>query len=201
MTFKPDRWLSILLHPLFMMCYAFLTLYLSASYISFLPDSYKRLLFIALFLNTIIIPIFILMLLKRLGTVKSIELFHHRERVFPIVMVIIPYVFTLLLLIRLQVPEIFIKIVQGGILAMIIAATVSYWWKISLHMVGIGGVTGFIIAGLILHYFTSLNLLVVVVVLSGLLVSARLVRGDHCPSQVYTGYFTGLASILLVFLL
>ena len=91
MTFKPDRWLSILLHPLFMMCYAFLTLYLSASYISFLPDSYKRLLFIALFLNTIIIPIFILMLLKRLGTVKSIELFHHRERVFPIVMVIIPY--------------------------------------------------------------------------------------------------------------
>jgi len=201
MTFKPDRWLSILLHPLFMMCYAFLTLYLSASYISFLPDSYKRLLFIALFLNTIIIPTFILMLLKRLGTVKSIELFHHRERVFPIVMVIIPYVFTLLLLIRLQVPEIFIKIVQGGILAMIIAATVSYWWKISLHMVGIGGVTGFIIAGLILHYFTSLNLLVVVVVLSGLLASARLVRGDHCPSQVYTGYLTGLASILLVFLL
>ncbi len=132
------------------------------------------------------------MLLKRLGTVKSIELFHHRERVFPIVMVIIPYVFTLLLLIRLQVPEIFIKIVQGGILAMIIAATVSYWWKISLHMVGIGGVTGFIIAGLILHYFTSLNLLVVVVVLSGLLASARLVRGDHCPSQVYTGYLTGL---------
>jgi hypothetical protein len=201
MTFKPDRWLSILLHPLFMMCYTFLMLYLSASHISFLPAPYKRLLFLVVLLNTIIIPFIILVLLKRSGAVKSIELNQHRERVFPMVMVIIPYVFTLLLLFRLQVPEIFIKIVQGGILAMIIAATVSYWWKISLHMVGMGGVTGFILAGLILHYFTSLNQLVVVIILSGLLACARLVRGDHCPSQVYTGYFTGLASILLVFLL
>lgn len=102
---------------------------------------------------------------------------------------------------KLPVPQVLLKIVESGVLILIFAAIVSYWWKISLHLMGLGGLTGFLIASAIHNYFNVIFLVVVAFLISGFLASARLKNGDHKPAQVYAGYLLGFCLVFAFFLL
>ncbi len=73
------------------------------------------------------------------------------------------------------------------------ALVVNFFWKVSLHLLGIGGVVGFILSYI---FFFKVNILIVFVI--GLLISAfvaasRLRLNAHSPAQVYTGFLLGVA--------
>ncbi|KAB2870355.1 MAG: hypothetical protein F9K37_06040 [Bacteroidales bacterium] len=133
--------------------------------------------------------------------IKNFYLEKHRERIVPIIITTIPYLFTLYLMAKLPVPQVLLKIVESGVLILIFAAIVSYWWKISLHLMGLGGLTGFLIASAIHNYFNVIFLVVVAFLISGFLASARLKNGDHKPAQVYVGYLLGFSLVFTFFLL
>ncbi|MCD6366826.1 MAG: hypothetical protein J7L46_04720 [Bacteroidales bacterium] len=72
------------------------------------------------------------------------------------------------------------------------ALVINFFWKISLHLLGIGGVVGFILSYI---FFFKVNILIVFVI--GLLISAfvaasRLRLNAHSPAQVYTGFLLGI---------
>ncbi|MDQ4141322.1 MAG: hypothetical protein M3142_12475, partial [Bacteroidota bacterium] len=79
-------------------------------------------------------------------------------------------------------------------LAVFFTFAISYFWKISAHSVGMGGALGFII---LLHTWQpeerTLYLVSGTILLSGIVLSARLALNAHTPSQVYTGFLLGLA--------
>ncbi|MBR2501475.1 MAG: hypothetical protein IKB68_03220, partial [Rikenellaceae bacterium] len=70
-------------------------------------------------------------------------------------------------------------------------------WKISLHLICMGGVTAVFtllsVAGAGQHFWA----LVATILLSGALASARLHLGAHNPSQIAVGYFGGLVVAML----
>lgn len=101
---------------------------------------------------------------------------------------------------RLPVPQVLLKIIESGVLVLLVAALISYWWKISLHLMGIGGLSGFLLACTDHNYFSALPLIMIVFVVAGLLASARLKNGDHKPAQVYAGYLVGLTIVFVFFL-
>ena len=73
------------------------------------------------------------------------------------------------------------------------ALVVNFFWKVSLHLLGIGGVVGFILSYI---FFFKVNILIVFVI--GLLISAfvaasRLRLNAHSPAQVYAGFLLGVA--------
>lgn len=89
------------------------------------------------------------------------------------------------------------KAVLLGLFVVYIATIITYFWKISLHMIGLGGLLAYI---LLLLFVRGLQyglpseidiLLSSVILLSGIVGSARLYLCAHTPAQVYVGYIVG----------
>lgn len=200
MTTKLANILSGIFHPFLITLYSFILIFVSGTYITYLPNSIKFIILIVVLFNTLLIPIISLFILKRLGLIKSFHLEKHRERIVPIIITSIPYFFTLYLMARLPVPQVLLKIIESGVLVLLVAALISYWWKISLHLMGVGGLSGFLLACAVQNYFSALPLIMIAFVVAGLLASARLKNGDHEPAQVYAGYLVGLTIVFVFFL-
>jgi membrane-associated HD superfamily phosphohydrolase len=153
----------------------------------------------ALIIITILIPLITFYLLKNLGLVTSIQLKEVRERKFPLM------VQTLLLLIVIkmvfssyQTPEMYYFFV--GVLFSTIAALllVILNFKISLHQMGIAGVTMFIIA-LSAHF--SINYLfeiACIFFINGWVASSRLQANSHTISELLVGFLIGFFPQLIM---
>jgi len=90
---------------------------------------------------------------------------------------------------------------MGAITVIAIALLVTLKWKISVHMLGVGGLLGALIG---LNYRFSLDWLIIIIfvtLLSGLIGFARLETKSHNPNQVYIGFLIGfiieLGAVLL----
>ena len=88
----------------------------------------------------------------------------------------------------------------GAILIIIFAAIISKFWKISLHLLGIGGVVGIFIA-LQLMKGGVLHVLLIFLLLSGILGAARIKQKAHNQTQVYAGFLLGMSVELITLLL
>ncbi len=191
--------LSIIFHPLLATTYVFLIIFTSDSFVAFLPQQYKVMLSLIVAINTILLPLLMLLIFKRIGLMKDFHLTNNRERVFPLAISILPYFFNIFLFTRLQTPLVLIKILQAGIYILLISALISYFWKISLHTTGMGGICGFLLSSAFQENQSALILLLICFIISGFLASARLLKGDHSPGQVYAGFLSGFAITFLVF--
>ena len=87
----------------------------------------------------------------------------------------------------------------GAIFIILIASILSNFWKISLHMLGIGGILGVFIAIHILQQNIS-AFIILFLFLSGLLAYSRLNEKAHNKPQIYIGFLIGLLIELIVVL-
>lgn len=160
----------------------------------------KRLIFYATLLITCILPLIFLSLLKLNGYIKSYKLRSRNERFIPILLINCIYLTGFYFFSRFSFVPGFIKIYTLAIfITALLTLFINLKSKISLHMVGIGGITGILLS---LIWFNSLNLhiyIISAILLSGIIGYSRLRLNEHVPSQIYIGYFTGL--ITLMFLL
>ncbi len=120
-----------------------------------------------------------------------------RERVYPVLTTGVFYFLGYFLLSRLNVSPLIEGFVLSSLVAVLLAAGISFFWKISMHAIAVGGVTG-ALAGMMLKYGIDLILMVAMMLLiSGLVASARLFLNAHKPSQVYVGFFSGFVLVFL----
>ncbi|MFM9027863.1 MAG: hypothetical protein ACKOQ6_07685, partial [Bacteroidota bacterium] len=75
---------------------------------------------------------------------------------------------------------------------------INYFWKISIHMVGIGGALGLMFAVNSIIIIDLSMAIVLTTLVTGLLGTARLSLGAHDSWQVYAGFFTGFLSEFLL---
>ncbi|MDD5571701.1 MAG: hypothetical protein PHD97_11190 [Bacteroidales bacterium] len=201
MEFRVAKVISYLFHPLLMptVC-LFLALYIN-SYISFtLKPEGKSIIILMVFILTFLLPSVIILFLIKRGVVKNIEMDNLQDRILPYLITAVFYYTSYRILKNFNLPYIIRNIFLGATMSVIIALLINIKWKISAHMVGIGGLTGFII---VLSQHTGINLnlyLIISVLLSGLIGFSRLKLNAHNPSQVYTGFLAGL-SVMLIFIL
>ena len=193
--------LSVLLHPLMMVLYAYALLFALGTYHAFLPTGVKRVVLFVVAIDTVFIPVLIILLLKHMGAVSSLALDQSRERLLPLGLTVAAYIITLFLLRRLGLSLVLLKLLLGGTLVLMAALGITAWWKISCHALGMGGLTGFLLWSTANGLLPTYAPLLVAIALSGLLLSARLLLGAHRPAQVYAGYAVGLGITLLLFAL
>ena len=146
----------------------------------------------AIIIITILIPLISFFLLKNLGLVSSINLKEVKERKFPLmiqtilILVIIKMVFS-----SYQTPEMYYFFV--GVLFSTLSALVLVLlnFKVSLHQMGIAGVTMFLIA-LSVHfnknYLIEIGLLFII---NGWVASSRLETKSHSIPELITGFIIG----------
>lgn len=125
----------------------------------------------------------------------------NRERLIPFFVTSVLYVFCYYMLRRLGAPATILKFTLAAAATVIALFLLSFKWKISAHMMGIGGLTGALIAvsfrlDVNLEYFIAASIFV-----SGIIGYSRLMLETHKEYQVYVGWLTGVFISLLLILL
>lgn len=88
---------------------------------------------------------------------------------------------------------------MGGGIAILLTAFINLKFKISAHMVGIGGLLGVLISISYLIKFDMTLFYIFVIILAGIVGFARLTLNEHKPLQVYAGFLLGLTIQLSLF--
>lgn len=183
---------SHIFHPLLMPFYAVLIIFKLSTYLSFsIPDQLQRIILSVIFITTFLFPALFAMFLQQKGVIKSLEMQTISERKLPFLLTAACYLTCIFLLKVLPVPGLFTIIVIGGALIVLMAFLISLKWKISIHMMGIGGLTGLITGISEILYINIVFPVIVLLLLAGLIGTCRLIRNSHTQGQVYSGYIIG----------
>jgi hypothetical protein len=190
------RGLSIVLHPLMMPVYTLaLAFRLDFHLAFFLPTPFIWITFGMLTAMTVLFPLASTWMLVRAGLVESIHLHTQRERIGPAVMTLFYYALAYWLMRKTGQHEAVLSMLAGALLSLALFTAVTFRWKISAHMVGIGGLIGALTALWTMHHTFSLGVLSVAIAVAGLLGTARLIDGGHTPAQIYAGALLGFACV------
>lgn len=184
--------LSLALHPVLMPTYALLFIFRQSTYFSYsVSPEAKMALFSIIILNTLILPVMISYILVKRGWIKSFEMEKREERLMPYLTNFILILLSAFMIYKLKLPRVFFLLTLGAAAAITIAMIVNIKWKISIHMIGIGGLIGTLF-GLSTFLLVDLRIMIIVCLLiAGLLGVARVTLGAHRPSQIYAGFLAG----------
>jgi membrane-associated phospholipid phosphatase len=186
--------ISTLFHPLIMPVLGLLIIFNTDSYINYaIPMELKEAVITLVGTSTFIIPLLISLLLLNRKLINSLEMETQKERVIPYAFTIIFYVFTLYMLNKAPIPPIIFNFVIGATLSVIIAFIVNIKWKISAHMIGIGGLLGALICFSIMLEIYITPFIIIALLVAGLVGSSRLLLKAHSQLQIYAGFAVGMS--------
>ena len=188
---------SYLFHPLLMPLLGALLYYRFTS--KFIEPSIIQAKLFAIIIITILIPLITFFLLKNLKIVDSINLKRVSERKYPLMIQSL----LILLIIKMvynayESPEMyffFTGVLFSTITAIIL---VLFKFKVSLHQMGIAGVTMFLIA-LSAHF--QINILIGIGFLffcNGWVASSRLHTNSHSIPELIAGFFIGIVPQIIL---
>ena len=188
---KFSKILSYLLHPILM---PIIVLYIginNVDYFYIIFHNYSNTLYLIILAFTMVLPLISAILFVKLGRVESLEMRKRKERRGPLFISILIMIigFPIFYSIAKLSPHLS-AIYISSIILLFFSFLITIRWKISLHMLGIGGATGtfialnYIFGGI--YYFIFLFF-----ALSGLLAFSRLDQKAHNESQVYVGFVLG----------
>ena len=182
--------LSTLFHPLLMVTYG-ITFALMGTFLALYPLRMKLLIWGSAFLSTAVLPGLFIYLLTRTGAASDLELTKRKERALPYLIVISSVALCLYFLYRMMMPFWLFAILMGICVALLIALCINFFWKISAHMIGIGGLLGGLMGVARIHLINPYLLFIAVLLIAGLLGTSRIFLKRHTPLQVYAGFSLG----------
>ena len=154
-----------------------------------------------IFITTYFIPLLILILLKIVGYAKSFQLETIKERKIPIFLMILLFyalgnglsAYTLLY-------DFTLLFYASALALMIVYVFFIANIKVSLHLISMGIMTGFFIIMGSKYSFSTMPIVLISLLLSGLLASSRLYLKAHQPKEVYIGFILGVLSQITTFI-
>lgn len=192
--------ISVILHPLFVPFYMLLLLFNPAfNTYHVIPDKGKIILAAIVFFTTVLIPFLLNLIYIRLKLVSSLKMENREERIFPLLTEAVFLYLTYYILKNYQIPFIFSFYILGATFLVLFVFIITLFYKISLHMTAMGGVFGFLVSlGTLFHYPVIFPLLITILI-SGIVGTARLNISSHKTSEIYSGFLVGTTGMLLLF--
>lgn len=193
--------LSVVFQPLLMPSLVFGLLFFGVPQATSLPEAFKVRIFYLIVTATLLIPMILMLGLRWSGYVKSLHFEEKGDRRIPFLLVTLFYV---LITYFLKEKTEFDPILWQGMgvitTAVALLTAVTYFWKMSAHLTGIGGVLA--VTGILGFYFPSMTVayfLVAFLVLGGVVASSRLYLDAHRPAEVYVGLLVGFVTCWIGF--
>jgi len=192
MNRKFAQFLSIILHPVLMPTYALVLIFRLNTYIDYTTPYYSKMnLFLVIIFNTLLMPVVISYLLINKGYIRSFEMQKRQERIVPFISNAVLMLVAYYMIRQIPLSNVFYLLILGAVASVVIAICINLKWKISIHMIGIGGIVGMLF-GMSTFLFVDLRIpIIVCIFIAGLLGTARLSLGSHHPLQIYSGFFVG----------
>lgn len=157
-----------------------------------LPMNIQVIVLTILSVFTILLPIITAIILQKLGKVNSIHMKTAEERKWPFLFTLLWYYLGFELLTNIALPVSLYLLMIGAITIILIAHFITLHWKISIHMLGIGGVIGAMIGLSQRFQFNHFYLILFLFFVAGLIGYARLKTKSHNYLQVYIGFILGV---------
>lgn len=191
---------TTLFHPLLIPTLGIFILFQLNTYIAFsIAPEARRFIIAIVFINTAIAPVLSFLIMKKTGYIKDFSLSERSERILPLLVAAALFFITYYMLRQLPLPSLVYFYVISATLLLLLTMMVSFFWKISIHMVALGAFTGFLIITTLLLR-TDINWLIILAFMaSGLTGSSRLVLKVHTPAQVYAGFLMGISTMMALF--
>lgn len=197
--YRFSKFISYALHPLLLPTYIFFILLQSDAYFNYrIPHQVQYILLGTVFVITFLFPFLSCMLMMKRGVIKTIEMETNQERLFPYMVTTIYFFASYFFMKEMHLSSVFYKVQLGAAISVLLATAINYKWKISAHLVGIGGAAGVFYAInnlLLINYFFEFTAIVLV---AGILGTARLLHGAHTHAQLYAGFALGFLCQLIV---
>ena len=176
---------------------AFLILFLF-SYLNIMPLAYKLIVLGVVYCFTILMPTLTIFLFRKINGFEAKDLTDRKKRYVPYLLTIISYVFCMLMMRKLNIPWYMSGIILTALLMMLISIILNLKWKLSEHMLGMGGIVGGVVSFSALFGYNPVWWLSLFILIAGVLGTARIILQHHTLSEVLTGFGVGFICALLV---
>jgi hypothetical protein len=193
--------LSIIFHPVFIPVYGLLVIFYSPTFMVHLPAQLKRIMFFLVAINMTFIPLAMIPLMKFRNIISSYHMDTRSERILPLALASVMYVVTAIIFHSYQIPVIIKSFMMAAAIVSVIVLATTFFWKISVHAACMGALLA---TAAVLSLRMRTNLFVVLIpliLLSGMVMSARLYLSSHRPAQVYSGFLLAFFTVFLVMMI
>jgi len=196
-----SRLISILLHPIFIPVISFYLSIRMVPNLDFTIANYQNYILLILIICTIILPVLCMLFLIKFDVISSLEMTKNQDRPIPLILtgccLILALKLTESLLIFAPVLK---KELVGAIIIILLASIISKFWKISLHMLGLGGLIGVLVS--LQYLYGGLNSMIIYFMLiAGITAMARIYLKAHNHKQIYAGFIVGFIIECVIILL
>jgi len=183
---------SIILHPLLMGVYTVSLLFLYTDFNLLFAGQFIQFISPVLFL-TCIVPVSGMYFLQRSGLMKRYRDGNIFDRLLPMLLLFFTYSLLIYYFHSAKLFIWFLAVLTVPLVLIVTASIISIKWRISLHMLAIGGMIGSTLS--VCYNIKGVNpfiLFIILFILAGFLGVARLIPGKETPAQVYTSFLIGL---------
>jgi len=193
-----SKLISFIFHPIFMPLLGLIIIFHSGVYSVDVPVEYKQFVYLAVILCTILLPLSIIPALIYFKHLQNFTIDKRRERLIPLFFATICFYACYYFVSKLAPVKLVNLFLFSSTVVILLILFVSLFWKISIHMAGIGGLTGMILILSFTYGIDSTIVLSISIFVAGLIASSRLVLQSHSILQLIAGFFTGLLSVLIL---
>lgn len=185
------RTVSLIFSPFYLPVTSFIVLF-TFSYLNMLPPLTKIILTGIVYIFTILLPHFCILLYRQVNGWTSHQMSRRERRFVPYIVSISSNAALLYLLIKLHIPQFALGIVVGALAIQIVCSIVNNSIKVSTHAAASGGLIGALIAFSLIFSFDPTFWLCLSILLCGMVCSARLILRQHTFSDLAWGVLIGI---------
>jgi len=190
MSVKLAKFVSTVFHPVLLPTLGFLLLFTSGFYDSLLTTDAKRFILLVIFFSTATLPMLAVAILA-INSKFDMSMPNSRDRIIPLLFASVFYYIGFILLGKIHFIPMFKLYMIASVLLIIALLLISFKWNISIHMAATGALTATFFALSFRAGVNPMNAIIIVVIVSGLVGTARLVLNKNNLLQVAAGYILG----------
>lgn len=193
------RIISMIFTPFYLPLVSLVALFIF-SYMSRLPLFYQLKVVTLVYLFTVFLPSILIHLYRKYQGWTTFQMGRKERRMVPYIIAIMCYFTCYYLMTVMRIPQFMANIVVTALAIQVVCAIVNIWWKICIHMAGIGGMAGALLAISLVFQFNPLWWLSVIILVAGLIGTARMILRQHSLRQIVGGFVVGAVCGFLLIL-
>jgi hypothetical protein len=197
---KIATFLTYLLHPLLAPIAGIFILTRSGTYVADLNPEIISLITLIVITLTLVLPVCLIPFYLYFKMIRQVSIPENHERLIPMIITLVAYLGAWFLIRRLPVSQLYNRFLLGACFSLLIVLIISYYWNISLHMTGLGGLIGLVFALSQKLGVEMMMVLLLLIILSGLAGFARLQLNAHSKPQILAGFLIGLTVVYFLIL-
>ena len=165
---------------------------LTFTYMSMFPWVFRLMVLGVVYFFTVLLPVLTTYLYRRLLGWRLQELRERHKRFVPYALHFLSYLCCMYLLDSMHMPRFITAILFVSLLVQTCCIVINMFWKVSMHSAGSGAVIGGLVAYATIFGFNPIWWLCGTILLSGCVMTSRMVLLQHSLAQVLVGTMVGV---------